>query len=175
MTLTTKVEAWQAPVSQKHAPSVPSARALFEGTTEGERRVVSGARNAASTRSPRCPLETTRSRKVASLRNQMSHLQRGCVLRDLTAFFVIVQGVEKDQIEVLERVERVFVLVLSERRLDTMETARLWYHLRKSDRLHGADMEQEGRRDAPRNTLAMKLCLPDRETCPRGAAWCACW
>lgn len=136
---------------------------------------MSGARNAASTRSPRCPLETTRSRKVASLRNQMSHLQRGCVLRDLTAFFVIVQGVEKDQIEVLEHVKRVLVLVLSEGRLDAMETTRLGYYLRRVDRLHGADVQQEGIRDEPRNTLAMKPCLPDRETCPRGAAWCACW
>ena len=55
-----------------------------------------------------------------------THLQGRCVLRYLAALLVVVERVEEDEVEVLERVERVLVLVLGEIRLDTVDAARLW-------------------------------------------------
>ena len=58
-----------------------------------------------------------------------AHLQGRCVLRYLAALLVVVERVEEDEVEVFEDVERVLVLVLSERVLDAIDATRLGYDL----------------------------------------------
>lgn len=58
-----------------------------------------------------------------------THLESVCILGDLAPFLVVVQRIEEDEVEVLERVKRVFVLVLREIRLDPIDAARLGNNL----------------------------------------------
>ena len=91
-----------------------------------------------------------------------THLQGRCVLRYLAALLVVVERVEEDEVEVLERVKRVFVLVLREIRLNPIDAARLGNNLPgpQFERLC-LDRGMMEKDDRPRNIQARLSCRED--------------
>lgn len=100
-----------------------------------------------------------------------THLESVCILGDLAPFLVVVQRIEEDEVEVLERVKRVFVLVLREIRLDPIDAARLGNNLPgpQFERLC-LDRGMMEKDDRPRNIQARNPCPRARGTCRPTAA-----
>lgn len=112
----------------RHVRAGPSARAPSVQTRTGLRLAAQGGRSAASIRSRECPGGNVVA--PGAVRTEViTHLKRRRILRDLASGLVVVERVEKHELDVLERVQGIFVFVLGKGGLDAVDATRLRYNL----------------------------------------------